>query len=280
MKLIHTPKDIRDASRQWRAAGRRVALVPTMGFLHEGHLSLIRLASEQADAVVVSIFVNPAQFGPNEDFAQYPRDLTADLRLCERAGVDAVFQPEAAQIYAADHSTWVVEEKLSQPLCGESRPGHFRGVATVVAKLFNEVEPDIAVFGHKDAQQVLVIQRMVRDLDFPIDIITAPTVREADGLAMSSRNTYLTADERRRAISIHRGLNRAKAAFAGGERNAAVLRQVLVCELEQAAARIDYVECVSRNSLQPLMLVDQPALLAVAAFFGGTRLIDNVYLDI
>jgi len=266
-------------SRQWRQAGKTVGFVPTMGFLHEGHLSLIRLAREQTDAVVVSIFVNPTQFGPNEDFEDYPRDFARDEALCRGERCHAVFYPDAGEMYATDFSTWIVEERLSRPLCGRSRPVHFRGVCTVVAKLFLAVTPDVAVFGRKDAQQALVIQRMVRDLNFPVRIALGPIVRETDGLAMSSRNKYLSATERRAATSISRGLAQARDAFRSGERRVDVLLRAVRRPVIESGGRIDYVELVTREDLRPVTAtVKVPALLAVAVYYGKTRLIDNVFL--
>jgi len=228
---------------------------------------------------VVSLFVNPTQFGPAEDFAAYPRDSDGDRRLCEAAGVDALYHPAAAAMYAEDFSTWVNEESLSRDLCGASRPGHFRGVTTVVAKLFNAVGPDVAVFGQKDAQQALVIERMVRDLDYPVRVIVAPTVREADGLAMSSRNRRLSAEARQQAPALYRGLCRAREAFENGERRAAALEAVVAAELRAAGARLDYVTVVSRRTLRRGETVVAPALVAAAAFLGDVRLIDNLFLD-
>ena len=265
--------------RRWRQAGDTIGLVPTMGYLHEGHLSLVDMAAETAAHVVVSIYVNPTQFGPSEDLATYPRDFARDEALCRERGVAAVFTPDNAVMYTPDHSTWVVEEQLSGPLCGRSRPGHFRGVATVVTKLFNIVQPDVAVFGRKDAQQALVIQRLVRDLNIPVEIRIAPIVREPDGLAMSSRNAYLSPDERRRALGISHGLTAAEQAFQRGERDAATLVSLVTEAIESAGGTIDYVELVDRATLQPRQRVEAAALLAVAAFFGKTRLIDNAFLD-
>ncbi len=279
MQIIETVTDMQTRSRQWRASGNRVALVPTMGSLHEGHLSLLRLARERADEVVVSIFVNPTQFGPQEDFEEYPRDFDADERACRDNGAAAVFYPAADELYPKDFSTWVTEESLSATLCGQSRPGHFRGVTTIVSKLFNAALPDVAVFGQKDAQQALIIRRMVRDLNFPVDIILGPIVREHDGLAMSSRNVYLSADERTRALAIHRGLTQAESAFAAGETQAHRLRQIVTGQLKAASADgIDYADVVACRTLRPVSQVEEPCLLAVAAFFGKTRLIDNCIL--
>lgn len=279
MMILRTTAEMRRQSRAWHRAAETVGFVPTMGYLHAGHLSLVREARARCERVVLSIFVNPTQFGPHEDLAAYPRDFARDEALCRDAGVDAVFYPEAATMYAPDHSTWVVEESLTRPLCGASRPGHFRGVTTVVAKLFHAVEPDVAVFGRKDAQQALVIQRMVRDLDFAVEIVVAPVIREADGLAMSSRNKYLDPDQRQRARSIPRGLERAAILYRDGERTAAALCGAVAREIAAAGGEVDYVELVSRADLEPAERAEGPVLLAVAARFGGTRLIDNVFLD-
>ena len=278
MNIITTPREMQTWSRQCHAAGERIACVPTMGYLHEGHLSLVRRARAAADRVVLTLFVNPTQFGPGEDFAVYPRNPARDQALCEAEGVDVLFMPAAADMYAPDASVAVVEEALSRRLCGASRPGHFRGVCTVVAKLFNCVQPDAAVFGQKDAQQVLVIRRMVRDLDFPVEIVVAPIVREADGLAMSSRNVRLAPAERRAALGLSRALALARDAFAGGERDSAVLRQRLACELAASGLRTDYVEIVDTRTLEPAPQLAPGVLVALAAFAGQTRLIDNCVL--
>lgn len=278
MTICRTPAEMRALVRQWRQEGAAIGFVPTMGFLHEGHLSLVDLAAARAARVVVSIYVNPTQFGPGEDLARYPRDFPRDEAMCRQRGVHAVFYPDSASMYAPDHSTWVTEEALTGTLCGRSRPGHFRGVTTVVTKLLNIVQPDVAVFGRKDAQQALVIQRMVRDLDLPVEVIVAPIVRDPDGLAMSSRNTYLSADERSRALSLSRSLRAVEALYEAGEREAERLREQVAAPIQAAGGRIDYVECVSRQTLQPVGRLEGPALLAVAAFFGRTRLIDNAYL--
>ena len=278
MNIITTPREMQTWSRQCHAAGERIACVPTMGYLHEGHLTLVRRARAAADRVVLTLFVNPTQFGPGEDFAVYPRNPARDQALCEAEGVDVIFMPAAADMYAPDASVAVVEEALSRRLCGASRPGHFRGVCTVVAKLFNCVQPDAAVFGQKDAQQVLVIRRMVRDLDFPVEIVVAPIVREADGLAMSSRNVRLAPAERRAALGLSRALALARDAFAGGERDSAVLRQRLACELAASGLRTDYVEIVDTRTLEPAPQLAPGVLVALAAFAGQTRLIDNCVL--
>ncbi len=278
MKIIDRITDMQAQAAEWKRQGLRIGFVPTLGFLHEGHLSLVRIAGERADLAVVSIFVNPSQFGPNEDFTRYPRNFEGDCELCRQERVAAVFCPAAAEMYAPDFTTWVSEERLSLPLCGLSRPGHFRGVTTVVAKLFNAVLPDVAVFGQKDAQQALVLQRMVRDLNFPVQMVIAPIVRESDGLAMSSRNVYLSADERQRALAISQGLEKCQSAFANGERCAERLQATIKEVIGAAGGRIDYVELLCRESLTPLTEVRKPALMAVAAHFGRTRLIDNCFL--
>ncbi len=278
MILVETTAAMRQLACDWRTAGQRLGLVPTMGYLHAGHLSLVREARRQAERVVVSIFVNPTQFGPREDFSVYPRDLAGDLRQCEQAGVDAVFAPATGDMYHPDHSTWVDELSLSSGLCGASRPGHFRGVATVVAKLFNIVQPEVAVFGRKDAQQAMVIQRLVRDLNFPVQVVVAEIVREADGLAMSSRNARLAPEDRHRAVCLAEGLAAAQAHFAAGQRDAQALKSAVAERLRAAGAEIDYVELVETGNLTPVERVEGPALLAVAARLGGVRLIDNCQL--
>ena len=278
MKIIRTIAEMQGQALAWRRDGLSIGFVPTMGYLHEGHLSLVRIAVDRTDRTVVSIFVNPTQFGPAEDLSEYPRDFARDEALCRAGQVAAIFYPDTEEMYPADGSTWVTEESLSKPLCGRSRPMHFRGVTTVVAKLLNAVQPTLAVFGEKDAQQALVIQRMVRDLNFPVAIVVGPVVRETDGLALSSRNRYLTRDERERALSIYRGLRQAEECFHNGERDADRLRKAVRDEIEAAAGQVDYVELVSRANLTPIAEVQEPAVLAVAAFFGRTRLIDNCFL--
>lgn len=279
MRAVAGIREMQRQVRSWRKEGQEIGLVPTMGCLHDGHLSLIRLARQRADRVIVSIFVNPTQFGPGEDLAGYPRDLERDATLCREAGTDVVFTPTAEEMYPPGYSTWVTEESLSQPLCGESRPGHFRGVTTVVSKLFNACLPDFAVFGQKDAQQALVLQRMARDLNFPVDIVVAPIVREDDGLAMSSRNSYLTAEQRERALAIHNGLRQAEQSWQTGERDAEALSELVVQSIEAAGGRVDYVDVRDRDTLASLTTVEGPALIAVAAWFGKARLLDNLLLD-
>lgn len=275
MLIFRTPGELQQWALAQRARNVKVGLVPTMGYLHEGHLSLIAEARKRADAVVVSIFVNPVQFGPNEDFEKYPRDEARDLARCEEAGATAVFLPTPAVMYAPDASVFVVEERLGQGLCGARRPGHFRGVCTVVAKLFNLALPDVAVFGQKDYQQAAIIKRMVRDLNFPIEIVVAPIVREADGLAKSSRNVYLSAEERQNALGLSRALALAAVEVAKGPCESQALRQKMVRLLEQSALRVDYVELVDAEQLTPVAEAVPGTVALIAAFCGKTRLIDN-----
>ncbi len=277
MKTVKTLEELRAARAE---LAEPVGFVPTMGFLHSGHISLVELAHKDCASVVASIFVNPAQFGPNEDLSAYPRDLPRDLAMLEKAGVDLVWLPAPEIIYPPDFQTWVDVEKVSQPLEGSMRPGHFRGVATVVAKLFNEVQPHKAYFGQKDAQQVAVIQQMVRDLNFPVEIVVGPTLREVDGLAMSSRNTYLNPAERRAATVLYRALTAAQVAYARGERDAEALRTLMRTTIEsEPIAKLQYVSAADPRSLQELDRNENGALLSMAVYVGKTRLIDNVVLD-
>jgi pantoate--beta-alanine ligase len=270
---------MQQAALALRAQSKRIGCVPTMGFLHAGHLSLVKLARERSDVVILTLFVNPTQFGPKEDLAKYPRNFERDAALCREAGVDILFAPETAEMYAADASIYVAEEKLSRGLCGASRPGHFRGVCTVVAKLFNLCLPHVAVFGEKDAQQFRIIRRMTRDLNFPVEIVSGPTLREADGLAMSSRNTYLSDAERQQALVLKRALDEAARRFRAGERDAtefkAAMREIIT---QVPAAKIDYIEMVDGETLEPVQTLEKPALVALAVFIGKTRLIDNIVL--
>jgi len=276
MRVVHT---IAEARAVRRALPGTWGFVPTMGYLHEGHLSLVRRARAENDRVAVSIFVNPTQFGPHEDYARYPRDLERDLRLLEPLGVDLVFVPSVEEMYPPGFQTWVIVEEVSRPLEGASRPGHFRGVATVVAKLFNILRPDRAYFGQKDAQQTVVIRRMVQDLNIPVEIVICPTVREPDGLAMSSRNTYLNPEERRAATVLFRALQAAKARYEAGERDAERLREAMREVIRaEPLARIDYVSVAHPETLQELERVEGPALLSLAVYIGTTRLIDNLML--
>jgi pantoate--beta-alanine ligase len=279
LKTYNTIRDMRAASRAARRTGLRLGLVPTMGALHEGHLSLIRAAKASCQVVAASIFVNPTQFGPNEDLAKYPRPLERDRELLESEGVDLLFAPAVDEMYPNGTLTWVMVEDLSDKLDGRSRPGHFRGVTTIVTKLFHAVEPDAAFFGQKDAVQAAIIRRMVRDLNFPVEIVICPIVREPDGLAMSSRNIYLDLQQRKQALVLQRSLMQVKQMDGAGEYNAARLivaaKQVFVTE---PGVRLDYFEIVDPDSLDPINDVSKGALVAVAAFVGTTRLIDNILL--
>jgi pantoate--beta-alanine ligase len=277
MKVLQTP---RSALAWAKKAPRPLVLVPTMGALHRGHAELIRKARKAAGpngSVTVSIFVNPTQFGPKEDFSRYPRPFVADKKLCAELGVDLIFHPSPPEIYAADHSVYVVEETLGGVLCGKSRPGHFRGVCTVVAKLFNILQPDAAVFGRKDFQQLTIIERMVRDLNFPVKIIPAEIVRESDGLALSSRNQYLSAEERAQAVVLRAALLQAQS--ASQKTTPKRLRDQIIRKIDTSSlAQIDYVEIVDAKTLQPATSKTAKRLLALAVFFGKTRLIDNLLL--
>ena len=280
MKIFKTRKELQNYALELKRSGKSIALVPTMGFLHDGHMSLIDIARKKADVVIVSIFVNPKQFAPHEDFDRYPRDFDGDVAKCADHGADVIFAPEIDGMYDGDSSTWVEEVKLSGPLCGKSRPTFYRGVTTVVAKLFLLAQPDYAVFGLKDAQQCFVIQRMVRDLDFPVEIIPAPLVRDADGLALSSRNRYLSDDERSRALSIHRALLGAKAAISADRNNIDSALKDAVATITAAGGRVDYVELLDCNTMEKATAESKQVIVAAAAFFGTTRLIDNEIFDI
>ncbi len=276
MKTVTSLSELRAARAELPAP---IGFAPTMGYLHEGHLSLGRRAKAECASVVFSIFVNPTQFGPTEDFNAYPRNLPADLALLETIGVDLVWTPTPAILYPPGFQTWVTVEEITQPLEGSMRPGHFRGVATVVAKLFNAVGPDKAYFGQKDAQQVAVIRQMASDLNFPLEVVICPTAREPDGLAMSSRNTYLTPEQRRAAPVLFRALQAAQASYTRGERDAEALRQVMSRVLAaEPLARPQYVSCADPLTLQELQTIERGALLSMAVFVGKTRLIDNLVL--
>lgn len=275
MKVCRTKKSLSALSDAWHRAGETVAIVPTMGFLHEGHLSLVRLAKKKAGRVVVSVFVNPTQFGPNEDFAQYPRDERRDFALLRAEGVDAVFAPTPEEMYGADATVSLVESKLSKVMCGAFRPIHFAGVLTVVLKLFNASRADVAVFGRKDAQQLAVIRRMVRDLDVPVRIVGAPLVRERDGLALSSRNTYLSPAEHERALALHEALDEAEADYKAGRTDPRRAIAKIEKALAKACDRVDYVVAVDADTLEPVKKLGPNTLLALAAYVGRTRLIDN-----
>ena len=281
MKLVTTVAGMKALARQWRKEGRKVGFVPTMGYLHAGHLSLVRESKKRADVTVVSIFVNPTQFGPREDFKKYPRDLDKDSAYLREAGVDCLFHPDASDVYPPGYRTTVEVQGLQDRLCGKSRPGHFRGVATVVLKLFNIVSPDLAFFGAKDAQQVKIIERMAADLDLSVEVVTCPLVRETDGLALSSRNAYLGPEERRAALVLSRSLRWAEKAVATGERDAATLVAGIRSAIEaEPLARVDYVEAVDPETLEPVAEVRGGVLVALAVFIGPTRLIDNIRLRV
>ncbi|MGM9631353.1 pantoate--beta-alanine ligase [Butyricicoccus sp.] len=280
MTIVKTIEEVRAQVKAWRAQGLTVGLVPTMGYLHEGHQSLIARSVAENDRTVVSDFVNPIQFGPTEDLATYPRDIDRDAALCESTGADLIFHPEADEMYAPDFCTYVDMDHLTKGLCGKTRPIHFRGVCTVVSKLFHIVQPDRAYFGQKDAQQLAVIRRMVRDLNMPLEIIGCPIIREEDGLAKSSRNTYLNAEERQAALCLSRGLNKGKAAVEAGETDAAKVRRIITEEIEaEPMSRIDYVEIVDWNNLEPVDSTEGSILAAVAVYIGKTRLIDNFIIE-
>ena len=276
MKVLATSDLVRAFSRAARTPGKNIGFVPTMGALHAGHLSLVRAAKAQCDIVVVSIFVNPTQFGPNEDFSKYPRTFDRDRELLEGEGVDVLFAPSVDEMYGEGSVTYVTVEGLSHKLDGVSRPGHFRGVTTVVAKLFNIVQPDFAFFGQKDAAQVAIIRRIVRDLKIPVEIVACPIVREPDGLAMSSRNAYLNTEERKQALVLRRALLAAEELFKNGERRASKLVELgLKVFAGEPSVRLDYFQIVDPETLQDVETISNPALVAVAAYVGTTRLIDN-----
>ena len=276
MKIVETIQEVRDQVKEWRKQGLTVGLVPTMGYLHEGHKSLIDRAVAENDKVVVSVFVNPMQFGPKEDLASYPRDLDRDAALCEGAGAALIFHPQPEEMYHDDFSSFVDMNTLTGGLCGKTRPIHFRGVCTVVSKLFNIVVPDKAYFGQKDAQQLAVIRHMVSDLNFGIEIVGCPIIREEDGLAKSSRNTYLSDAERKAALILSQSLKEGKKQLEAGEKDVAKVRATITAKLEsEPLAKIDYVEVVDWNTLEPVETIDGQVLVAIAVYIGKTRLIDN-----
>jgi pantoate--beta-alanine ligase len=279
MRIVRSIPELRVALKAVRESGQSIGLVPTMGFLHEGHASLIRQSTARCDTTVVSVFVNPTQFGPGEDLDRYPRDLERDQNLCLKLGVGILFIPEPSEIYPTGFATSIEVGPMGDALCGHFRPGHFRGVATVVTKLFNLVQPDLAFFGQKDLQQTAVIRRVVKDLNLPVDILVAPTVREPDGLALSSRNAYLAPGARQTALGISRGLRSAEARFRDGERDAAALVAAVVAELK-GFDQIQYCEAVDPLTMDILAgPLTRPTALCVAVLLGGTRLIDNVILS-
>ncbi len=280
MNIVSEPAQVRAAVREWKANGLRVGFVPTMGYLHEGHGSLIRAACEQNDRVVVSIFVNPMQFGPGEDLESYPRDMERDSAYVEQLGADLIFHPHPETMYAEDFCTFVDMTGLTEGLCGKSRPVHFRGVCTIVTKLFHIVQPDRAYFGQKDAQQLAVIRRMVRDLDMDIEVVGCPIVREPDGLAKSSRNTYLSGPERQAALILSQTIRFGEQLVADGETDARELVRKMTEKIEtEPLARVDYVEAVDGRTLQPADRVKAPLLVAMAVYIGKTRLIDNFMIE-
>jgi pantoate--beta-alanine ligase len=279
MEIIEKKAVMQEASEKWRRGGAIIALVPTMGFLHEGHVELLRVGRQKGDKLIMSLFVNPTQFGPQEDYQSYPRDMEGDLRKARSAGVDAVFMPTAKEMYPDRYQTTVNVEKITQYLCGKSRPGHFAGVTTVVAKLFNITKPHLAIFGQKDYQQLVVIKQMVRDLDMGIDIVGVPTVREKDGLAMSSRNSYLSPEERVSALSLRKGLDLASDLVATGEKDPGKIKNsVRELILSHPFTQIDYIILCDPEELTDIERVDGPCLLALAVRVGRARLIDNVIL--
>ena len=281
MEIVKTIAEVRAQVKAWKMEGLSVGLVPTMGFLHEGHKSLIERAVKENDRVVVSDFVNPTQFGPTEDLASYPRDLERDAKLCEEAGAALLFNPEVEEMYFEDRTTFVNMDGLTKELCGKSRPIHFQGVCTVVSKLFNIVTPDKAYFGQKDAQQLAVIKRMVRDLNFDIEIVGCPIIREEDGLAKSSRNTYLSVEERKAAVILSQALNLGKEMIEQGETDATKVKNT-ICEKinTEPLAKIDYVEIVDFNSIEPVETIESSILTAIAVYIGKTRLIDNFIINV
>lgn len=281
MEIFKTAAELQKFALAAKRSGKIIGLVPTMGYLHAGHASLIDIARKKADIVIVSIFVNPTQFGPTEDLDKYPRDFEHDLELCTQHGADVIYAPAPEAMYEADASTWVEEVKLSKVLCGVSRPIHFRGVTTVVAKLFNLTLPDIAVFGEKDAQQLLVIKRMVRDLNFPVEIIAAPLVRQNDGLALSSRNRYLSDTERSNALVLSQSLYAARGAIEShGLEGIDLIIEAMKEKITAAGGRVDYVEALDTANLEPPVADTKEILLALAVFFGTTRLIDNQIIQV
>lgn len=276
MKLVHTIKEVRKQVDTWKKEGLTIGFVPTMGYLHEGHQSLIERAVKENDCVVVSIFVNPMQFGPKEDLSTYPRDLEKDSLLCEKSGVKLIFNPEPSEMYTSGFASYLDMNGLTEGLCGKSRPTHFRGVCTVVMKLFNIVAPDNAYFGEKDAQQLAVIKRMVKDFNVPINIVGCPIVREADGLAKSSRNTYLSKEERKAALILSRSLDNAKCKIKDGVKESAIIREGIEKELQtEPLAKIDYIEIVKLDTMKPISKIEENTLVAIAVYIGKTRLIDN-----
>jgi pantoate--beta-alanine ligase len=277
MKVIETIKEMKELAFQARGAGKIITFVPTMGYFHEGHLSLMREGRKRGDLLIVSLFVNPTQFGPSEDYKNYPRDFERDGKMAQEVGVDILFTPEAMEMYPPDHQTIVRVEKVTQNLCGKSRPTHFQGVTTVVLMLFEIVMPHVAIFGEKDYQQLVTIQQMVRDLHMSVEVLGMPTVREADGLAMSSRNTYLLPEERKAALSLHRSLQKAKELLQKGERKAdRIIHEVRGILQSEPLVRVDYAQICDAYTLQDIDRIEGDVVIALAAYLGKTRLIDNL----
>ncbi len=281
MKITKTIESVKDLVKAARAEGKKIGLVPTMGALHIGHVSLIEAARKQTGFVVISIFVNPTQFGPGEDFKKYPRPIEDDLEICRKAGVDVVFAPTAEQMYPSENVTWVNVEKLTETLCGRSRPGHFRGVTTVCAKLFNIVNPDMTFFGQKDAQQSVVIKKMVADLNMPLEVIVCPTVRDPDGLAVSSRNKYLTGQQRKDATLIYKSLQKCRQLVESGTVDTEPIITQMRTILERASSiEIEYISIVNPETLEAVSRIDRQVLAAIAVKIGSARLIDNILVDV
>lgn len=276
MEILRTIHEMKEAVRNMKSQGKSVSFVPTMGYLHEGHLSLVRESLKRSDATVVSIFVNPTQFGPEEDFKDYPRDFKKDAEILERMGVDFLFAPEAGEVYPKGYKTYVEVHDLQNRLCGRSRSGHFRGVCTVVLKLFNIVNPDLSLFGQKDAQQAIILKRMVKDLDLDVKIEVLPIVREKDGLAMSSRNSYLNPEQRKAALSLSKSLKEAREMIDAGERDSEkIIRRMKEIIEKEPLAKVDYIDIVEMSGLEPINKIENKALIALAVFIGKVRLIDN-----
>ncbi len=281
MEVIQRIVRMKEIVNDLKQEKKLIGFVPTMGCLHEGHLSLVREARRMSDIVVVSIFVNPKQFGPNEDFEKYPRTIAKDTEILQKENVDYIFHPSVEEMYPASFRTYIEVEQLSQKLCGKSRPNHFKGVATVVMKLFNIVQPNFAFFGQKDAQQVIIIKRMIKDLNLNIEIITLPIIREPDGLALSSRNTYLNSEERKASTILYKALMKGKDIFQNGERKVAKISKAIIDTISsEPLAKIDYVEIVDLENLDALKIIEKNALIAIAVFIGSTRLIDNIIVEV
>lgn len=281
IRLVKTVNEVKTQVKEWKSQGLSIGLVPTMGYLHEGHQSLIKKAVEENDRVVVSVFVNPIQFAPNEDLATYPRDIERDTQLCEKTGADLVFNPTPEQMYPTGFSTHINMENLTKELCGKTRPTHFGGVCTVVGKLFNIVQPDKAYFGQKDAQQLAIIKQMVRDLNFNLEIVGCPIVREADGLAKSSRNTYLSAEERQSALVLSKSIELGKSLVQGGERDSKkIVKAMTDLITKEPLAKIDYVSVVNALTIEPIERLEGEVLVAIAVYIGKTRLIDNFMITV